>query len=119
MPAVFNQTEEEGETLGIACRFCWAHEATKANPLLGTCKCTGSVAQIHFDCLRQWLEVRRKSKTSENFTTYFWRAFECEICKTEYPLMMKTGDKRFNLVKYDKPEGNYMVLESLSQEKNN
>ena len=31
---------------------------------------------------------------------------------------MKSNGKCFNLVKYDKPEGNYMVLESLSQEKN-
>lgn len=33
--------------------------------------------------------------------------------------MMKAHGKNYNLVKYDKPEGNYMVLESLSQEKNN
>ena len=32
--------------------------------------------------------------------------------------MMKSKDRIYNLVKYDKPEGDYMVLESLSQEKN-
>ena len=32
---------------------------------------------------------------------------------------MKAGNLNFNLVKYDKPEGDYMALESLSQEKNN
>ena len=32
---------------------------------------------------------------------------------------MKAEGRNFNLVKYEKPEGNYMVLESLSQEKNN
>ena len=33
--------------------------------------------------------------------------------------MMKSNDRTFNLVKYDKPEGDFMVLESLAQEKNN
>lgn len=33
--------------------------------------------------------------------------------------MMKVDGRCYNLVKYDKPEGNYMVLESLSHEKNN
>ena len=32
--------------------------------------------------------------------------------------MMKAGPQNYNLVKYDKPQGDYMVLESLSQEKN-
>lgn len=31
---------------------------------------------------------------------------------------MKAQGHTYNLVKYDKPQGDYMVLESLSQEKN-
>lgn len=100
------------------CRFCWSCEASPENPLLGTCKCAGSVGQIHFSCLAAWLQSRQQSKLSVNFSTYFWKAFECEICKTAYPLMMKAEGNTYNLVKYDKPQGDYMVLESLSQEKN-
>lgn len=100
------------------CRFCWNSEADEANPLLGTCKCKGTVAQIHYGCLAAWLQSRQQSKLSVNFSTYFWKAFECEICKTAYPLMMKAEGRIYNLVKYDKPQGDYMVLESLSQEKN-
>ena len=37
------------------CRFCWISECDEANPLLGTCKCTGSVGQIHYQCLSSWL----------------------------------------------------------------
>ena len=114
VPALMKQKEEEGEASGRWCRFCWASEATESNPLLGTCKCTGTVGQIHFECLSSWLSIRRQSKQSPNFTTYFWRAFECEICKTAYPLMMKADGRKYNLVKYEKPDGNYMVLESLS-----
>lgn len=32
--------------------------------------------------------------------------------------MMKADNKVYNLVKYERPQGDYMVLESLSQEKN-
>lgn len=114
VPAILNQREEEGQANDRWCRFCWASEANNNNPLLGTCKCAGTVGHIHFDCLCSWLNIRRQSKTSNNFTTYFWRAFECEICKSAYPLMMKAHGKNYNLVNYEKPEGDYMVLESLS-----
>ena len=57
--AILSQTEEEGEKLGRWCRFCWQSEATEVNPLLGTCKCKGGLGQIHFDCLLNWLNIRR------------------------------------------------------------
>lgn len=59
VPAITDQKEEEGEASGRWCRFCWAGEATVENPLIGTCKCAGTVAQIHFDCLCSWLNIRR------------------------------------------------------------
>ena len=85
------------------CRFCWSSECGAENPLLGTCKCAGSVGQIHYSCLKQWLATRQQSKLSANWSTYFWKAFECEICKTAYPLMMKAEGNTYNLVAYDKP----------------
>ena len=59
-----------------------------------------------------------KRQTSEGFTSIFWKAFECEICKIPYPLTFKTQNKKYNLVEYEKPTGDYLVLESLSHEKN-
>ena len=47
-----------------------------------------------------------------------WKAFECEICKFAYPLTFKTKNKKYNLVDYERPTGDYLVLESLSHEKN-
>ena len=32
--------------------------------------------------------------------------------------MIKTHERTFNLVEYERPQGNYLVLESLNQEKN-
>ena len=57
-------------------------------------------------------------KQSDTFTTIYWKAFECELCKTAYPLMIKTQGVNYTLVSYEKPKGNYLVLESLNQEKN-
>ena len=47
-----------------------------------------------------------------------WKAFECEICKNAYPLTFKTKNKKYNHVDYERPSGDYLVLESLSHEKN-
>ena len=107
------------------CRFCWDTKATPENPLFSTCKCSGSVGYIHFECLRSWLDVKKQQKANPCFSSYFWKAFECEICKKAYPLVLRTrcvlsksGYRTYNLVDYQRPEGNFLVLESLHQEKN-
>lgn len=111
------QDDEENDNKP-KCRFCWQTNATPENPLLKCCTCSGSVGCIHLLCLRNWLEVKRQAKISTNFISYFWKAFECEICKKAYPLMMKAQQYKFNLVQYEKQTGDFMVLESLNQEKN-
>lgn len=105
------QNEEEVEN---KCRFCWMTHATRENPLLKCCRCAGSVGCIHLECLKSWLEVKRQSKESPNFSSFFWKTFECEICKKAYPLMIKTGNDKFKLVDYQNQKGDYMVLESLN-----
>ncbi len=57
-------------------------------------------------------------KSGDNYVSYFWKSFECEICKTAYPLMIKNQGKNYHLVNYDRPQSSYIVLESLNQEKN-
>ena len=103
------------------CRFCWDTKASLENPLFSTCKCSGSVGYIHFDCLRGWLDVKKQMKTSPCFSSYFWKSFECEICKKAYPLVLRTkcptaksGYITYNLVDYERPEGDFLVLESLN-----
>jgi E3 ubiquitin-protein ligase DOA10 len=98
----------------IKCRFCWTNECSNENPLIKACLCQGSVAYIHFMCLRNWLEVKRQTKNSDNFSSFYWRTFECEICKKALPLQIKVHGAMMNLVQYEKPAGNYLVLESLN-----
>lgn len=103
--------EEDAE---YKCRFCWQTFASPEDPLLKCCRCAGSVGSIHLSCLKSWLEVKRQNKVLPNFSSYFWKTFECEICKKAYPLMIKHGQHKFKLVEYEQQTGDYMVLESLN-----
>lgn len=63
-----------------------------------------------------------------------FKQFECEICKTPYPYVFKAGGNRYKLIELPilqpkppgapagpvsvRPTGDYLVLESLSLEKN-
>lgn len=76
-----NNTEQEVSK----CRFCWSSYADPTNPLLASCKCAGSISFIHFNCLRGWLDVKKQMKVSPSFSSFYWKSFECEICKKAYP----------------------------------
>ena len=90
--------EDEAE---YKCRFCWMTNACPENPLLKCCRCAGSVGSIHLKCLQSWMQVKRQSKELPNFSSFFWKTFECEICKKAYPLMIKTNGYKYKLVEYE------------------
>lgn len=56
-----------------------------------------------------------------NLISYYWKTFECEICKSPYPyiLKVKANGKVYKLVDIETPKkGAYMIIESLTLEKN-
>jgi hypothetical protein len=56
----------------------------------------------------------------ENVTSYYWKKFECEICKQSYPYIFKHNQKLFKLIDV-KEQGagvNYILLESMPLDKN-
>lgn len=110
---IIHDAPEEGDEERARCRFCWSSGAEPTNPLFTTCKCSGSVGYIHFNCLRNWLDVKKQCKLSPTFSSFYWKSFECEICKKPYPLVLRTLGKTYNLVDYERPEGDFLVLESL------
>jgi hypothetical protein len=114
--STMNEGEEGAHPEGDvpSCRFCWSSTTELGNPLISSCKCAGTVRFIHYNCLKNWLDAKKNMKQSENFVSIFWKSFECEICKKAYPLMIKSNDKNFSLVDYDRPKGAYLVLESLN-----
>ena len=66
------------------CRFCFVDEETLENPLIAPCKCSGSMHFIHVQCLRKWLARNQNVSSSLSLTTYSWRTFHCELCKTRF-----------------------------------
>ena len=58
-------------------------------------------------------------KQDDNCCSYTWKQFECEICKSPYPYVFKSGGRKYRLVDVKLPaEGNFLWLESLTFEKN-
>ena len=69
----------------IQCRICWGNEDDDHNPLIIACKCRGSVGLIHFQCLKNWVLTQKQEKPpsaqNQNVRSFYWKKFECEICK--------------------------------------
>ena len=113
---VVNQGDEP-----VQCRFCWCTEEADDNPLILACKCAGTVGYIHYNCLKAWLKTQRHVKEyGENVTSYYWKKFECEICKQSYPYIFRKGQTLFKLIDINepKPDSQYILLESMPLDKN-
>ena len=56
----------------------------------------------------------------ENVTSYYWKKFECEICKQSYPYIFKKGQTLFKLIDITEPKADsqYILLESMPLDKN-
>lgn len=105
----------------IQCKVCWDNTSTPENPLLNSCQCDGSVRFIHYECLKYWLKQKMAKKEEPNLISYTWKQFECEICKKPYPYVFKSNGLSYRLVdvEADLPQDkNYLLLESLTFEKN-
>jgi E3 ubiquitin-protein ligase DOA10 len=97
------------------CRICLGDENTKDNPLISPCKCDGTMGHIHIECLREWLNSKRSFKENTAVKTYCWKALECELCKVKFPdRIVSDGGKYIELISFDKPYSDYLVLESVT-----
>lgn len=100
------------------CRFCWSSGSTPENPCIVPCKCSGSVGYIHFHCLKNWLKCKRTSRYQDGLLTFWWKTFECELCKYAYPYMFRVNNQLYKLIDIDiADKGSYIVIESLPLEK--
>ena len=72
---------------------------------------------IHIECLREWLNSKSTFKENSAVKTYCWKALECELCKMKFPdrIDSNTGVS-IDLISFDKPDGEYIVLESVTQQ---
>ena len=86
---------------------------------------------MHYQCLKEWVKTKRSQKEHAHLSSYYFRQFECEICKTPYPYVFKAHGKKYNLIEVPVVQtilnkvpnnqnrtGDYIILESLTLEKN-
>ena len=58
------------------CRFCLEENGDKENPMIKPCKCKGSMAFVHKDCIKIW---RRSTTIPKNVT-------HCQLCLGKFKL---------------------------------
>ena len=111
----------------IQCRICWGNEEDEeTNPLILACKCKGSVGLIHFQCLKSWVLTQKQEKPmqqQQNVRSFYWKRFECEICKHMYPYTFKIERRIFKIIDLTQEiasanGANYILLESMPLDKN-
>lgn len=54
------------------CRICFGSESEAPNTLIKPCKCSGSMAFIHVQCLKSWVDCKEQATP------------QCEICKSPF-----------------------------------
>lgn len=105
----------------VQCKVCWDNSSTVENPLLNSCRCDGSVRFIHYECLKFWLKQKMAKREDQNLISYTWKEFECEICKKPYPYVFRSNGNQYRLIDIEQDipkDRNYLLLESLTFEKN-
>jgi len=107
---------------GVICKICLVGNEDEENPLINLCRCSGSMEFIHYTCVKLWMNTKLNNKENEKKTvlSYNMKSFNCEICKTPYPLRFRYNEKYFEIISCTRPvNNNYIVLESLNQLKDN
>jgi E3 ubiquitin-protein ligase DOA10 len=71
---------------------------------------------IHEDCLKQWLNTSREVKETPISYSYFWKALECDLCKTVFPEILMHQGKKISVIDFHIPTGvPYLILEGTSK----
>ena len=108
---------EEATGEEIVCRICYERQSSRENPLLSPCKCDGTVKYLHLNCLKMWIKSKVTTRQTDNSVTYQWKTIECDLCKLELPLTVRTKTDQVVLFQYDRPSVPYIVLEAVPTER--
>lgn len=57
------------------------------------------------------MNSKKVTKVSRASISYYWKNYECELCKKTYSLNL---DPNNPMIDYETPKQNFMVLESIS-----
>ena len=101
--------ESLDENYSIKCYICNENKCSKENPIVKFCKCNYS----HFECLRSQIKTKTISNKDNSVKNYYIRYLTCKKCKCIYPLKFKISDKKFEFFQIEKPNNDYLILESI------
>lgn len=110
--------EEREEEPRQACRICLYDNVEYDNPLISPCYCSGTMKYIHVQCLKKWMESRVVLNETSFSKTFYWKNYDCELCKFQFPLEISYQGKTFNMVDIPKLVSPYIVLETNANNKN-
>lgn len=105
------------------CRICLSEleEDIIKNPLISPCLCKGTMSVVHICCLRQWLESRRETRTTESTHSYQWTIIRCELCHMLYPLNYISYGLSHQIFQFDIPHrdniNSFVVFETVYSQK--
>ena len=101
------------------CRICLTEDTPYNDvddPLISPCDCSGTMKYIHYQCLKNWLESKQESKTTEYAFSYYWKELQCELCHSIFPDSEVVKDKTLKILDYYTPENQpYLILETYSK----
>ena len=103
--------QDSSRNLKPTCRICFLTNSDEENPLISPCKCSGSMKNIHYLCLKKCIEIKIIKKTEQNYKFYTWKSFTCEICKSEYPKYIRIKDSLFSLVDLEITYSSYVTCD--------
>ena len=110
------------QPIGKICRICLSGEDNPiSNPLMCPCECKGSMKYIHYQCLKNWLNLkveaelghRRNIILDQPTITYSTNDISCELCKAKLPDYIRHNGKIFNVLFYKPKYDQFLVFESI------
>lgn len=99
-----------------SCRICLSEEMThERDYLVSPCRCAGSCASTHLECLRLWMRSRLQLRATNHVKTYNFRLFTCEICKARLPRFVRVGGEVLPLLPMSM-ESHYVAFERVGDD---
>lgn len=87
--------------------------------MISPCSCTGSMKDVHLECLKEWIRNKRNIRDLKNTRSFNWRMLKCELCNAIYENEFFHKSKRYKLLEYeDEKTENYLILESYTHTPN-
>lgn len=112
------ETESVTSKNQITCRICLGEPGEDDNPFISPCACAGTMKYVHVKCLQYWLASKLTTKKGNAITSIVWKAFDCELCKKQFPSIFTANGQKYDSIDIPAPSSkSYIILEHLGKDK--